>query len=418
MDKFLIEGGTPLNGEVVISGAKNAVLPIMAATLIAPGEYRLKNVPQLRDTFTMKQLLEMVGAKVQFKNNIMDIDTSNCDTPIAPYDLVKTMRASFYVLGSFLSRFNYAEVSLPGGCAWGPRPVNYHLQALKSLGAKVDLTDGMIVAKGNLKGAQIYFEQISVGATGNALMAAVKAEGITTINNAAKEPEIEALCHFLNKMGSDINGVGTDKITIKGQKNLKSGFEYSIIPDRIEAGTFLIAGASTFGNIKVLNVEPKHLDILLKLLKKAGFTLIINQNSVQLQSSHDKINPVDMVTEEYPGFPTDLQAQWMALMAVAHGESKITEKIYLDRFTHIAELSRFGADIRLSNNVATINGIKKLKGAPVMSTDIRASASLILAALTAEGKSSISRIYHIDRGYDCIESKFKQIGAIIERVNE
>ena len=418
MDKFFIEGGVPLKGEVEISGAKNAVLPIMAATIIVPGKYRLKNVPRLRDTLTMKKLLEMVGANVLYDNNIMDIDTSGCDTPIAPYDLVKTMRASFYVLGPFLSRFNYAEVSLPGGCAWGPRPVNYHLQAIEALGAEVDLSDGMIIAKGELKGGLINFQQSSVGATGNALMAAVNANGATTIKNAAKEPEIEALCHFLLKMGADIKGIGTDEIIIVGQKTLNADIEYSVIPDRIEAGTFLIAGACTYGDISVTNVNPNHLDIVLNYLAKAGFNLDVQNDSIRIYPSQNYINPVDMITGIYPGFPTDLQAQWMALMTLANGNSKITEEIYTDRFTHIAELTRFGAQVTLSGNIAKILGTNKLTGAPVMSTDIRASASLIIAALSAEGKSSISRIYHIDRGYENIEDKFNILGAQIERIKE
>ena len=418
MDKFIIEGGAPLKGEVEISGAKNAVLPIMAATIIVPGKYRLKNVPRLRDTLTMKKLLEMVGANILYDNNIMDIDTSGCDTPIAPYDLVKTMRASFYVLGPFLSRFNYAEVSLPGGCAWGPRPVNYHLQAIEALGVEVDLSDGMIIAKGELKGGLINFQQSSVGATGNALMAAVNANGATTIKNAAKEPEIEALCHFLLKMGADIKGIGTDKIIIVGQKTLNADIEYSVIPDRIEAGTFLIAGACTYGDISGTNVNPKHLDIVLNYLAEAGFNLDVQNDSIRIYPSQNYINPVDMITGIYPGFPTDLQAQWMALMTLANGNSKITEEIYTDRFTHIAELTRFGAQVTLSGNIAKILGTNKLTGAPVMSTDIRASASLIIAALSAEGKSSISRIYHIDRGYENIEDKFNILGAQIERIKE
>ena len=418
MDKFIIEGGVPLKGEVKISGAKNAVLPIMAATIIVPGKYRLKNVPRLRDTLTMKKLLEMVGANVLYDNNIMDIDTSGCDTPIAPYDLVKTMRASFYVLGPFLSRFNYAEVSLPGGCAWGPRPVNYHLQAIETLGAEVDLSDGMIIAKGELKGGLIDFQQSSVGATGNALMAAVNANGATTIKNAAKEPEIEALCNFLLKMGADIKGIGTDEIIIVGQKTLNADIEYSVIPDRIEAGTFLIAGACTYGDISVTNVNPNHLDVVLNYLAEAGFNLDVQNDSIRINPAQNYINPVDMITGIYPGFPTDLQAQWMALMTLANGRSKITEEIYRDRFTHIAELTRFGAQVTLLGNIAKILGADKLTGAPVMSTDIRASASLIIAALSAEGKSSISRIYHIDRGYENIEDKFKILGAQIERIKE
>ena len=416
MDKFIIEGGTPLNGKVKVSGAKNAVLPIMAATIIAPGKYRIHNVPELRDTLTMKRLLEMVGAAVHYEDNTMQIDTFKCDTPTAPYDLVKTMRASFYVLGPFLSRFNYAEVSLPGGCAWGPRPVNYHLQAMEALGAEVDLSDGMIIAKGDLKGALIDFERSSVGATGNALMAAVTAHGKTVIKNAAREPEIGALCIFLKKMGAEIIGVGTDEITIQGKQELKADVDYTVIPDRIEAGTFLIAGAITNGDITVENIEPDHLIIVSKCLNDAGFKLDFKQNAIRIQSSGNSIQPVDITTAIYPGFPTDLQAQWMALMTKAKGQSTITEEIYTDRFTHIAELSRFGAHIRLINNQAIIKGMEILKGAPVMSTDIRASASLILAALSSEGTSSITRVYHIDRGYDKIEEKLTTLCARIKRV--
>ena len=416
MDEFIIEGGTPLKGKVKVSGAKNAVLPIMAATIIAPGEYRIHNVPELRDTLTMKRLLEMVGAEVHYENSTMQIDTSKCDTPTAPYDLVKTMRASFYVLGPFLSRFNYAEVSLPGGCAWGPRPVNYHLQAMEALGAEVDLSDGMIIAKGDLKGALIDFERSSVGATGNALMAAVTAHGKTVIKNAAREPEIGALCIFLKKMGAEIIGVGTDEITIQGKQELKADVDYTVIPDRIEAGTFLIAGAITNGDITVENIEPDHLIIVSKCLNYAGFKLDFKQNAIRIQSSGNSIQPVDITTAIYPGFPTDLQAQWMALMTKAKGQSTITEEIYKDRFTHIAELSRFGAHIRLINNQAIIKGMEILKGAPVMSTDIRASASLILAALSSEGTSSITRVYHIDRGYDKIEEKLTTLCARIKRV--
>ena len=418
MDEFIIEGGTPLKGKVKVSGAKNAVLPIMAATIIAPGEYRIHNVPELRDTLTMKRLLEMVGAEVHYENSTMQIDTSKCDTPTAPYDLVKTMRASFYVLGPFLSRFNYAEVSLPGGCAWGPRPVNYHLQAMEALGAEVDLSDGMIIAKGDLKGALIDFERSSVGATGNALMAAVTAHGKTVIKNAAREPEIGALCIFLKKMGAEIIGVGTDEITIQGKQELKADVDYTVIPDRIEAGTFLIAGAITNGDITVENIEPDHLIIVSKCLNDAGFKLDFKQNAIRIQSSGNSIQPVDITTAIYPGFPTDLQAQWMALMTKAKGQSTITEEIYKDRFTHIAELSRFGAHIRLINNQAIIKGMEILKGAPVMSTDIRASASLILAALSSEGTSSITRVYHIDRGYDKIEEKLTTLCARIKRVKD
>ena len=415
MDKFTINGGRPLKGIVPISGAKNAVLPIMVATIIAPGKYHLKNVPELRDTFTMKRLLEMVGAKVKFNNNMMDIDTSGCNTPVAPYDLVKTMRASFYVLGPFMSRFHYAQVSLPGGCAWGPRPVNFHLAALEKLGAKVELTNGMIITTGKLKGAQITFEKSSVGATGNTIMAAVTAAGTTTIKNAAQEPEIEALCIFLNKMGADIQGLGSNEIVIQGKKELHAGIEYTIIPDRIEAGTFLIAAALTKGDILLKNVNPDHMKIVLEYLQLVGMKLEMDQNTIHIRPNQTSILPVDMETDIYPGFPTDLQAQWMVLMTQSEGSSIITENIYEDRFTHIPELSRFGAHIALNQNKASIKGNETLVAAPVMSTDIRASASLIIAALAAKGISTISRIYHIDRGYENIEVKLAALGADIVR---
>ena len=415
MNKFIINGNKPLKGVVPISGAKNAVLPIMVATIIAPGEYCLKNVPELRDTFTMKRLLEMVGAQVKFKNNIMNIDTSGCDTPIAPYELVKTMRASFYVLGPFMSRYNYAEVSLPGGCAWGPRPVDFHLQALKNMGAEIELKNGMIITKGKLRGAPISFEKSSVGATGNTIMAAVTAEGTTIIKNAAREPDIESLCIFLNKMGADIKGLGSNEIVIQGQKQLHAGIEYTIIPDRIEAGTFLIAAAITEGDILLKNVNPNHMKIVLEYLQLVGMKLEMDQNTIHIRPNQTSILPVDMATDIYPGFPTDLQAQWMVLMTQSEGSSIITENIYADRFTHIPELSRFGAHISLNQNKASIKGNETLVAAPVMSTDIRASASLIIAALAAKGKSTISRIYHIDRGYENIEAKLAALGADIVR---
>jgi len=345
----------------------------------------------------------------------MEIDTSGCNTPVAPYELVKTMRASFYVLGPFMSRFNYAEVSLPGGCAWGPRPVDYHLKALEKMGAEVELQKGMILIKGKLKGAHILLEKSSVGATGNTVMAAVTAEGKTTINNSAREPDIEELCLFLNKMGADIQGIGSNKIVIQGQRKLHADIEYTIIPDRIEAGTFLIAAAITKGDVQLNNVEPNHMKILIKYLELAGMKLEIDKNTIHIKPNHSSIKPVNMSTEIYPGFPTDLQAQWMALMTQANGSSIIMENIYPDRFTHIPELTRFGATISLDVNKALIKGNEKLVAAPVMSTDIRASASLIIAALAAKGKSTISRIYHIDRGYENIDEKLTALSADILR---
>ena len=417
MDKIIVDGGKQLNGKVKIGGAKNAVLPIMTACILAPGKYTITNVPDLRDTRTMSELLRRIGADVKYENNILQINTENCNSPEAPYELVKTMRASFYVLGPLLSRFGISKVSLPGGCAWGPRPVNYHIEALEKLGANIQLNNGYIIAKGNLKGEEITFKNTSVGATGNTLMAAVKANGTTIINNAAIEPEISLLCNFLNKMGAEISGVGTKTLTIRGVTELKSVNLFKIIPDRIEAGTFLIATAMTGGSVELIDVNANHLKCVLDNLVVAGSEIDISDNNIKINSSKI-VNSVSMVTAPYPGFPTDLQAQWMALMTISRGQSIITDEVYLDRFTHVAELNRLGANIRLNKNKAFINGVPFLKGAQLMSTDIRASASLIISALSAQGISEISRVYHIDRGYEKIENKFMKLGANIWRESE
>ena len=413
MDKFIINGGASLMGEVEISGAKNAVLPIMAAVLLADGKSTLNNVPDLLDTRTMVRLLNMVGAKTDFNENSLTIDASTVDTLEAPYDLVKTMRASFYVMGPLLARFGEARVSLPGGCAWGPRPVDYHLKGFEKLGAEIMLEDGYIIARAKkLKGAKIHFEIPSVGATGNILMAAVLAEGTTQINNAAREPHIVQLCDVLNDMGAHIEGVGTHELTIHGVNSLNP-IEVKIIPDMIEAGTFLMAGA-ILGNITVNNVSPDHLSIVLQKLEQAGCTISVDDDTISIEKA-DNLEAVDMMTDVHPSFPTDLQAQWIALMSVASGTSVITDTIYHDRFSHVPELVRLGANISMENNVAIVRGVNKLRGAQVMSTDIRASASLVIAALMAEGRSTISRVYHIDRGYEKIEEKFKSMGADIQR---
>jgi len=417
MDKLVIEGGKKLFGKVSISGSKNAVLPIMVATIIEPGNYIIEKVPKLRDTFTMIKLLEITGAEVDFNEDVLTIDTSNCNNPEAPYDLVKTMRASFYVLGPFLSRFGYAKVSMPGGCAWGPRPIDYHIDAIKQIGANVNLLDGYIIAKGEkLKGGEINFPVSSVGATGNAVMAAVKANGTTKILNAAIEPEITSLCEFLNSMGGDISGIGTNQLLIKGVDKLKPA-NCKIIPDRIEAATFLIAGAACGEKLKINDVNPKHLKIIIQFLRKVGCEINVFTNSIEI-TKPQKILPVSMETAIYPGFPTDVQAQWMALMSLASGNSTIIDTVYHDRFTHISELLRLGADITLKYNVAQIKGVNQLFGTNVMSTDIRASASLIIAGLAAEGITEVSRIYHIDRGYENIEQKFNSINANIKRIKE
>ena len=416
MDKLVINGGKPLSGSVKISGAKNAVLPIMASSLLADGLTEIKNVPNLRDTRTFVDLLDILGAECNFNSPSLSIDASNITSLEAPYDLVKTMRASFYVMGPLLARFGEAKVSLPGGCAWGPRPVDYHLKGFERLGATIELNQGYILAKADgLKGADIYFEIASVGATANILMAAVLAKGITNITNAAVEPHIVQLCDVLNQMGAEITGVGTNKLIINGVEKLNP-VTINVIPDMIEAGTFLMAGAA-LGDIELLDVDPGHLTIVLEKLEQAGCDLSLDTNSISIRKN-DQINPTDMTTDVHPGFPTDLQAQWIALMSIANGTSIVTETIYLDRFSHIPELTRLGANISLENNVAIIRGQKKLTGAQVMSTDIRASASLVIAALIANGRSDISRIYHIDRGYEQIEEKFKLLGAEIHREKE
>ncbi len=414
MEKLVIEGNHQLKGEVQISGAKNAVLPVMAAALLAAGETKINRVPNLRDTRTMAKLLEMVGAQIQFTGNKMQIDATTIDKPIAPYDLVNKMRASFYVLGPLVARFGKAIVSLPGGCAWGPRPVDYHLKGLEKLGAKIELEGGDIIAKSKkLIGNNIRFDFPSVGATGNIIMAAVLAKGETKIENAAKEPEIVQLCEFLVSMGAKINGIGTTEIIVEGVDELLPQ-EVSVIPDRIEAGTFLIAGAA-LGKITLKNTIPEHLSVVIEKLIEIGAEVTIDNNDITVKRAK-KINAVDVSTAVYPGFATDLQAQWIALMSIATGSSIVTDTIYNDRFSHVPELNRLGANITVEGNSAIVRGVKDIIGAKVRSTDIRASASLILAGLMAKGVTEVNEIHHIDRGYEKIENKFAQLGANIRRV--
>jgi len=416
VDKLVIEGGIPLSGSVEISGAKNAVLPIMALSLLSGGKSILHRVPDLRDTRTFIRLLNMLGAESHFEDHSLTIDGSNITSFEAPYDLVKTMRASFYVMGPLLGRFGEARVSLPGGCAWGPRPVDYHLRGFEKLGAKITLKDGYIMAKAKkLKGADINFEIASVGATANITMAAVLAEGTTRIINAAAEPHIVQLCETLNLMGAQIEGIGSNNLIIHGVNSLNN-FEVSIISDMIEAGTFLMAGAS-LGDITIDKVDPSHLSIVLDKLNQAGCELSLTKDSITIKKC-DNIKPVDMSTDVHPGFPTDLQAQWIALMSIANGASKVTDNIYHDRFSHVPELNRLGAEITTDKNSAFVKGVNQLRGAQVMSTDIRASASLVIAGLIAKGRTDISRIYHIDRGYECIEQKLQSLGAKIYREKE
>jgi len=413
MDKIIIEGQNTLSGSVAISGAKNAVLPIMAAALMGKGRATITRVPDLRDTRTMIRLMEIIGAVCEYENGTLTVDGSIVDNPEAPYELVKTMRASFYVLGPLLARFGEVRVSLPGGCAWGPRPVDFHLKGLEKLGAKITLENGYIIARSErLQGAEIQFEFPSVGATGNIVMAAATAAGTTIIRNAAREPEIVQLCDYLNQMGSNISGQGTTTLIIKGVESLESA-DIAVIPDRIETGTFLTAGA-LLGEITLKDVYPHHLDSVLMKLKEAGCTIRTTSDTITILPA-DSIQAVDITTAVYPGFPTDLQAQWIALMTLARGSSMVTDTVYHDRFSHIPELNRLGANIRVDQNTAFVRGVKNLVGAPVMSTDIRASASLIIGGLIAKGTTEVNRVYHIDRGYEQIEDKFSALGAKIWR---
>ena len=416
MDKFILKSTKSLNGEISIAGAKNAVLPLMTACIISPGIYTLNNVPHLRDTLTMAKLLEMVGAKVKIDGNTFIINTENCNTPYAPYDLVKTMRASFYVLGPFMARFNKAQVSLPGGCAWGPRPVDFHIKALEKMGAKIELTGGYINSSGKLKGADIVFDKSSVGATGNVIMAAVKADGSTRIINAAMEPEIDCLIDFLNLMGSDIKRENDGSVIINGVKHLKNNVVFDVIPDRIEAGTFMIATAMCGGDVTLKNIEPNHLTIVTNKLIESGAEIDVDHSQLRVRMN-SRPNSVDMSTAIYPGFPTDLQAQMMVLLCKANKNSVIQENIFENRFMHVAELNRMGAKINTKGNKALVSGGTTFSAAELMATDLRASVSLVLAALSAKGKSVINRIYHLDRGYENIDKKLKKLGAKIKRVN-
>jgi UDP-N-acetylglucosamine 1-carboxyvinyltransferase len=417
VEKIVIEGGRTLQGEVGIGGAKNAALPIMIATLLAPGVHKIRNVPRLRDIRTTGRLLGLLGAEFELDGHTAHIDTSNITSTEAPYELVKTMRASIYVLGPLLARHGGARVSLPGGCAWGPRPVNLHIKGMEDLGGDVELDHGYIVAKAQrLKGAHISFDVTSVGATGNIMMAASLAEGETVIDNAACEPDMVDLADFLNAMGAKIEGAGSKRIRITGVESLTPA-EYSVIPDRIEAATFMVAGAMTGAEVKVTGCRPDHCTAVMTKLKEAGVKVESGESDVTV-TGVDRPEPIKVTTDPYPGFPTDVQAQIIALASVSSGASVVTDTIYKDRFTHVPELSRLGADIKLDGNVAVVRGVESLSGAPVMATDIRASAALILAGLRATGRTDVSRIYHIDRGYEVIEAKLSALGAKIWREDE
>lgn len=416
MDKFVIRGGKPLNGTVSISGAKNSALALMPSVLLNNGINRIDNVPEVNDIFTMSKLLNQLGVETQFEDKKLSLDSSNIISQIAPYEHVKKMRASVYVLGPLLTKYGYAKVSMPGGCAWGPRPINLHLEAMKKFGASIDLEEGYIIAKSDrLKGARINFDISSVGASGNALMAAALAKGESLITNAASEPEITQLAKYLELMGAKIKGIGSNILEIEGVDELKPANIVNI-PDRIEAGTLLIAGAMTKGKIKLKNVNSRHLSLPLQKLENSGANLLYNNDIIDLDASSLDAKNIDITTAIYPGFPTDMQAQWTTFMCIVPGSSKITDTIYLDRFKHIPELNRLGANIEILRNSAIVNGVERLKGATVMSTDLRASASLVLAGLVAEGITEVLRIYHIDRGYQRIEEKLKLLGADIERI--
>jgi len=416
LDKFVIRGGKKLVGEVEISGAKNASLALMPAALLAPGKSVFLNTPELNDVYTMIKLLNYLGVESSFENHKLELNTSGVNNYDAPYEHVKKMRASVYVLGPLLSRYGEAKVSLPGGCAWGPRPINLHIEGLKRMGAEITLEEGYILAKANrLKGAKINFDIPSVGATGNILMASVLAKGTTIINNAAMEPEITNLAEYLVSMGARISGINTASLEIEGVDELAPA-EVQTIPDRIEAGTVLTAAALTRGKVKLLNVKSCHLNSVLIKLEDSGCNVNNINGIVELDASQNNIIATDVVTSPFPGFPTDMQAQWTAYMALAKGVSSVTDSIYLDRFKHVPELQRLGADISVNENRAVVKGVNKLKGAKVMSTDLRASACLVLAGLAAEGITEVLRVYHLDRGYQKIEEKLKAIGADIERV--
>ena len=416
MEKLLISGGKPLKGEVRISGAKNSVLPILAASLLSKQEVVIGNVPHLQDVTTTISLLTEMGATLSIDEKMkVSINSSSMKSFYAPYEMVKTMRASILVLGPLLAHFGKAKVSLPGGCAIGSRPVNLHIEGLKAMGANIKVEDGYIVAKAKkLKGAKITLPIATVTGTENLMMAATLASGKTVIKNAAKEPEIIDLANCLRLMGALIEGDGTSDITIVGVKKLM-GCSYDVLPDRIETATFLVAAAITKGNLTLTHTRPDTIKVIINRLKKAGAKILIKNDNINIKVD-SQLNAVNIVTNPYPDFPTDMQAQFIALNAISKGKSKVVESVFENRFMHVQELVRMGADINISGNTAIIKGVKSLTGAPVMATDLRASASLILAGLVAKGETIVDRIYHIDRGYECIEEKLTKIGASIKRL--
>lgn len=418
MDKLIVTGGAALNGEIKISGAKNSALPILAATLLTEEKMQISNLPHLHDITTMIELLGCMGVRssIDEKMNV-EIDNSHINSYCAPYDLVKTMRASVLVLGPLLARFGEAEVSFPGGCAIGSRPVDQHLRGLEMMGAEIDISEGYIKAtsNGRLKGAHIIMDIVTVGGTENLLMAAALADGQTIIENAAREPEVTDLANCLVAMGSEIGGIGSDTLVIEGKAELH-GCEYRVMPDRIETGTYLVAAAATKGRIKLHNTDASILESVLQKLEECGASIQVGENTIELDMHGKRPKGVSIKTAPYPAFPTDMQAQFTALNAIAGNTSTVIETVFENRLIQTHELNRMGAQIVLEGNTAIVTGVEQLKGAPVMASDLRASASLVIAGLVAEGETIIDRIYHIDRGYECIEEKLQQLGATIRRV--
>ncbi len=420
MDKLIVDGGVALHGRVRISGAKNAALPILAACILIKNSVKLSNVPHLKDVTTTLELLGNMGVEVLIDDQMnVVVNTNTLQSCSAPYELVKTMRASILVLGPLLARYGEAEVSLPGGCAIGARPVDLHVEALRALGADVEIKDGYIKAKvkSKLKGTEFTFSEVTVTGTENMIMAAVLAEGTTIIHNAAREPEVKDLIDFLNHQGAKIKGGGTSTVVVTGVDSLY-GDEYSVIPDRIETGTYLVAAAITRGCVTTYNTDASLLGVVLDKLKECGADIVISGNEITLDMKGKRPKAVDIITEPYPGFPTDMQAQFTALNCVAEGTGLIEETIFENRMMHAQEMIRMGANLEIKNNKVITHGVEKLQAAPVMSSDLRASASLVLAALVADGRTLVDRIYHIDRGYECIEEKLSQLGARIKRIHD
>ena len=417
MDKLLVGGGRRLEGEIRVSGAKNAALPILAGALLADAPVRIGNVPHLQDITTTIELLGRLGVGVTIDERMrVEVDPRSVSSLVAPYELVRTMRASILVLGPLLARHGEADVSLPGGCAIGARPVDLHIAGLRAMGASVEIEDGYIRARaGRLRGARIVLDTVTVTGTENLLMAATLAEGETVLENAAREPEVVDLAEFLQAMGARISGAGTDTIRVEGVERL-GGADYSVLPDRIETGTYLVAGAMTGGRVRLRDARPGHLDAVLAKLQEAGADVASGPDWIELDMGGRRPRAVNLRTAPYPAFPTDMQAQFVALNSIAAGTGTIVETVFENRFMHVQEMQRMGADIRLEGNTAVVRGVERLRAAPVMATDLRASASLVLAALAAEGETLIDRIYHIDRGYECIEEKLSQLGASIRRV--